>query len=88
MEHCQLCNLHHKRNSKLNHELTNTHLAANIQNHCQQCKRILNLADKRFHLQSNEHKINKRMWYCEACKMTYITFVGILNSINTYVEHA
>ena len=28
----------------------------------------LNLADKRFHLQSNEHKHNKSMWYCEACK--------------------
>ena len=25
-------------------------------------------ADKRFHLQSNQDKISRRMWYCEACK--------------------
>ena len=48
--------------------MTNTHLASNNPYYCQQCKRILNIADKRFHLQSNEHKNSKRMWYCEACK--------------------
>ena len=68
MEHCPTCNLQYKRNNKHNHELTNTHLAANNQYYCRQCKQILNLADKRFPLQSNEHKISKRMWYCEACK--------------------
>ena len=61
-------NMQYKRNNKYNHELTNTHLAANNQYYCQQCKRILNLADKRFHLQSNEHKNSKRMWYCDVCK--------------------
>ena len=50
MEHCPTCSLQYKRNNKYNHELTNTHLAANKQYYCQQCKRILNLADKRFHL--------------------------------------
>ena len=65
MEHCPNCNLQYKRNNKNNHELTNTHLAAYC---CQQCKRLLSLADKRFHLQSNEHKNSKRMWYFEPCK--------------------
>ena len=68
MEHCPTCNLQYKRNNKHNLELTNTHLAANNQYYCQQCKRILSLADKRIHLQSNEPKNSKRMWYCEACK--------------------
>ena len=68
METCPTCNLQYKRNNNYNNELTNTHLAANNQHYCQQCKRIKNLADERFHLQSNEHKNSKRMWYCEACK--------------------
>ena len=34
---------------KHNHDLTNTHLAANNQYCCQQCKKELNLTDKRFH---------------------------------------
>ena len=67
MERCPSCNLQYKRNNKYNHELTNTHLAANNQYYCQKCKKILNLADKRFHLQSNEHKIKKK-WYCDACE--------------------
>ena len=71
MEHCPTCNLQYKRNIKYNHELTNTILAANNQYYCQQGKRILNLADKRFHLHSNERKNIKRMWYCEACKKGY-----------------
>ena len=36
MEHCPTCNLQYKRNNKDNHELTNTHLAANNQYYCQQ----------------------------------------------------
>ena len=68
METCPTCNLQYKRNNKYNHDLTNAHLAANNQYYCQQCKQILSLADKRFHLQSIEHKNGKRMWYCEACK--------------------
>ena len=68
METCPTCNLQYKRNNKYNHELTNTHLAANNQYYCQQCKQILNIADERFHLQSKEHKNSKRMWFCEACK--------------------
>ena len=69
MEHCPTCNSQYKRNNKYNHELTNTHLATNKQYYCQQCKKILNIADETFHLQSNEHKNRKkRMWYCEACK--------------------
>ena len=68
MEHCPTCNLQYIWNNKYNQDLTNTHVAANNQYYCQQCKTILNSADKRFHLQSNEHKNSKRMWYCEACK--------------------
>ena len=60
METCPTCNLQYKRNNKYNHELTNTHLAANNQYYCQQCKKIVSLADKRFHLQSNEHKNSKK----------------------------
>ena len=68
MEHCATCNLQYKRSNKYNLELTNTHLAATNHYYCQQCKRILNLADKKIHLQSNERKNSKIMWYCEACK--------------------
>ena len=68
MEHCPTCNLQYKRINNYNLDLTNTHLAANNQCYCQQCKKVINLADKRFHLQSNEHKNSKRMWYCEVCK--------------------
>ena len=66
MEHCPTCNLQNKQNNKYNHALTNTHLAANNQYYCQQGKRILSLADIRFHSQSNEHKNSKRMCYCDA----------------------
>ena len=68
MEHCPTCNLQYKRNNRYKHELTNTHLAAINQYYCQQCKKVLNLADKILHLQSNEHKNSERMWYCELCK--------------------
>ena len=68
MEHCPTCNLQYKRNNKYNDELTNAHLAAINQYYCQQCKQIINLADKRFHLQSDEYKNSKRMWYCDLCK--------------------
>ena len=69
MERCPTCNLQYKRKNKYNHDLTNTHLAADNQNFCQQCKRLPNLPDKRFHLQSNEHEKFRRMWYCETCKL-------------------
>ena len=36
MEHCPTCKLQYKRNNKYNHDLTNTHLAANNQYYCQQ----------------------------------------------------
>ena len=68
MENCPTCNLQYKRNIKYNHELTNRHRAAINQYYCQQCKQIINLADKRLHLQSDEHKNAKRMWYCDVCK--------------------
>ena len=58
MESCPTCNLQYKRNNKDNHELTNTHLAEIDQFYYQQCKRILNLAEKRFHLYSNDQKYN------------------------------
>ena len=68
METCPTCNLQDTPNNNYDHELINTHLAANNQYYYQQGKRILNIADKRFHLKSNEHKNSKRMWYCEACE--------------------
>ena len=42
-----------------NHELANTLLAANIQYLCQQCKRIINVAEKSAHIQSNVQKTIK-----------------------------
>ena len=68
MEHCPTCNLQYNWNNNYNHELTNTHLSAKNQYYCRQGKTILNLADKRFQLQSNENKNSKRMWYCDVCK--------------------
>ena len=59
MDSCAICNFQNKRNNNYNHELTNIHLAANNQYYCQQCKRIITLADKISHLQSNEHKNKK-----------------------------
>ena len=50
MQHCPTCNLQYKRNKKYNRDLTNTIFAAYNQHYCQQCKRISNLANKRFHL--------------------------------------
>ena len=75
----QLVIYKYKRNNKYNQELTNKHLAANNQYFCQQCKKTLNIADKRVHLQSNEDKSFERMWYCEASKK------GI--NINTKSSH-
>ena len=83
MENCPTCNLQYKRNIKHNHELTNTHIAANNQNYCLQGKRILYLADKKFHLQSNEHENSKRMWYCEACKKEII-----INTKSSHIKSA
>ena len=68
MEQCPTGNLQYDQNNRYNHELTNTNLAANNQYYCQQCKKVISLADERFHLQSNEHKNSKRMSYCEVCK--------------------
>ena len=36
MECCPTCNIQNERNKDNNHELTNTHIAANNQNYCQQ----------------------------------------------------
>ena len=58
MERCPTCNLQNKWNNIYNQELTNAHLPANNYYCCQQCRRILNLADKRSHLQSKEPIIN------------------------------
>ena len=60
METRPICILHYKQNNKNNHQLTNKHLAANSQHHCQHCQRILTLANKNTHLQSDEHKKNEK----------------------------
>ena len=56
MEHCPTCNLQYERNNRHTYEVTNTDTAANTQYQCQHCKKILNLADKRYHLQSDAHE--------------------------------
>ena len=61
METCPFCNLQYKRKDEHNHALTNAHFAANIEYKCQQGKGMKNLADKRFHLQSNEQKIIRKL---------------------------
>ena len=69
MESCPTCNLKYIGNYKYNHELTNTDLAAINQYYCQQCARIINRANERFNLPSDEHKINFiKMWFCEPCQ--------------------
>ena len=55
MERCPLCNLQYKRNNKYSHEVTNTNCVAKKPILCEQCKIIINLADKRSHLQPIEH---------------------------------
>ena len=68
MESRPNCNLQYNRNSKKTHERANTHLSANNQYYSQHCERILSLADKKFHLQSNEPKNNIKIFCCEVCK--------------------
>ena len=65
MDTCRFCNLQYKRIIKYNHELNDTHLAANYQYFCEQGKRILNLADKKFHLPYNDYK---KFFYCKVRK--------------------
>ena len=46
-----------------------THISQQITNIIvNNVKKTLILAHKIFHLQSNEHKNSKKMWYCEVCK--------------------
>ena len=43
-------------------------MAACRENYCQKCKKKqLNIADKRDHLESDEHENKKKFWYCGAC---------------------
>ena len=66
METCPTCNLQYQRENKSNHALTITVLAAISQYFSRKCKKkIINLADKSCHLQSDEHKI-KKSWYFEV----------------------
>ena len=67
METCPTSNSQYKRTNKVNHELTSTHLAPNIQYYRQQCERKINLANKRSPF-TTQRKNNKKMWYCETGK--------------------
>ena len=87
MEHCATCNLQYKQNKK-NHELTNTHLAANNEYYCPKCKIMLNLADIKFNLKSKEHENSKRMWYFEACKKYINNNTKPSHIISTYRERS
>ena len=68
MESCPTCKLNSKRNNNTNQDLTNTRLAAKNQYYSQQSKRVLIIADKRFQVQTDEHKIFRKMWYCDICE--------------------
>ena len=60
MEICPTSILVYERSIIYNHELRNTHLPGNNQWYCQQNKFMINLTDKRSHLQSNENKNKKK----------------------------
>ena len=71
METCITCNLKWKRSNKYDYELINTQLAVNNQYYCHQCNHKIILADKNTHLQSDEHKNNRKMWFCDICGRDY-----------------
>ena len=56
MERCSTCHLQNKHDNKYNHDLINTNFAAESQHYCQQRKKVINLTDKRSHLQTNAKK--------------------------------
>ena len=58
MESCPIGILQYNRPNNYDHEITNTHLAANNQYYCKQCRKRINLADEKSHLQSNGHRSN------------------------------
>ena len=53
---CTTCDFKYKMSEEYNHKLTNKHLAAGRKYYCQQCKKIINLADQKDNLESEEHK--------------------------------
>ena len=57
---CTVCGLQHKKSNELNHEVTNRHLTARRENYSQQIKQLKKLADKRSHLESDEHENKKK----------------------------
>ena len=61
MERCTTSKLQYQRNNKKNHEVANTHLPANNQYFCEKRKGIINIADERSHLKSNQHKVMKNV---------------------------
>ena len=50
---------------KYKHNFTNSHSAANNQNYCQQCKNIINPADKIFVLEPYEQQNIENRFHCE-----------------------
>ena len=57
---CTTCGITYKKGNEYNHNRTNHHLKITNQYFCQQCKVIINLDDKKLHLESDEHKNNKK----------------------------
>ena len=54
-----ICGLQYKRSIDFNnHRLTNRHLAASREDHCEQCERIINLPNKK----TIRNLMNKRMY--------------------------
>ena len=64
---CNICGIKYKRINESTHKLTNTHLEKLNKYYCQQCKKTLNLGEKKSHLESTEHKNNKKIWHCDVC---------------------
>ena len=58
MQTCKACNLQYKRSKKYNHELTNTHLAVNNQNYCNQCKQKIKIYAITKHIHNPMNKNN------------------------------
>ena len=62
------CGLQYKRSNECKHRITNRLLAASRGQFCQQCKKIVLLTDENDHLETEDHKNKKKVWYCEACE--------------------
>ena len=68
METSKTSGLLYNCSNKNNHELTHFHLTVKNQNCCHECKQKIYLSNKITPSQSDEHKNNRKLWYCDICE--------------------